>query len=397
MKQVLSDTKIRNAKPSEKARKLSDGGGLYLLVSLTGAKSWRLKYRLSGKEFLYVIGQYPAVSLKDARVARDAARALIKEGTHPLQQRRLDALRRSSDTQNTFRAVATNWIEKNAARWSGTYGNQVRRAMQHDVFPIIGDLPIKQVTAAHILAVLKQLEQRGAISVALLVRGWCSQIFRLASANLLVNGDPASALRGAIQRSKVKHHAHIAENELPELLEALSKYAGYRETSIALRLMLYTFVRTSELRKAEWQEFDLANSVWRIPEHRMKMRETHLVPLSAQAVSLLRELQTWSGARPYLFPNHRRPTAPMSATTLNRALERMKYGGRLSAHGFRGTASTILYAHGHPSHVIERQLAHSERNKSKAAYNHAQYFPERVALMQWWADRVDSSAAAIQG
>lgn len=258
------------------------------------------------------------------------------------------------------------------------------------MFPYVGKLPIRSVTSAHLLEIVRRIEARGAVTVALLVRQWSSAIFRYAVATLRADGDPAAALKGAIHRPKVEHHKPLSRSEIVSFIGAVDKYGGYRTTVIALRLMLLTFVRTVELRKGEWSEFDLQNAEWRIPAERMKMREPHVVPLSEQAVVLLRELQTYTGGRGLLFPNYRNPKECMTATTLNRALERMGFNGKgsigFSAHGFRATASTLLNEMGYRSDVIERQLAHSERNKVRASYNHAEYMEERRSMMQDWAD-----------
>ena len=277
-----------------------------------------------------------------------------------------------------------------ATGWTSYYLRQVQRFLELDVFPHVGKLPIRSVKAAHLLEIIRRIEGRDAKTVALLVRQWSSAIFRYAIATQRADGDPAAALKGAIQRSKVEHHKPLSRAQIVEFINELDNYGGYRTTVIALRLMLLTFVRTVELRKAEWSEFDLDNAEWRIPAERMKMRETHVVPLSHQALKLLRELQTYTGGRDLLFPNYRRPKDCMAPTTLNRALERMGFNGKdsigFSAHGFRSTASTMLNEMGYRSDVIERQLAHAERDKVRASYNHAEYMGERKQMMQQWAD-----------
>ncbi len=269
--------------------------------------------------------------------------------------------------------------------------------MAADVFPFVGKLPIRSVSAAHLLEILSRIEGRGAATVALLVRQWSSAVFRYAVATLRADADPAAALKGAIHRPRVQHHKPLAREQIGEFSQALEQYGGYRTTVIALRLMLLTFVRTVELRKAEWIEFDLDRAEWRIPAERMKMRESHIVPLSAQAVELLRELSSLTGGRRLLFPNYRKPNECMTATTLNRALERMGFNGKdsigFSAHGFRATASTMLNEMGYRSDVIERQLAHAERNKVRASYNQAEYLEERRQMMQAWADDIDANIA----
>lgn len=399
----LTDAKIRNTKPEAKPVKLVDGGGLYLEVRPSGAKLWRYRYRIAGKENVFAAGEYfndkrgGHVSLDEARSERDKARALVKRGIHPAHHRQAERLATHAENANTFEAVALEWIAKKKPGWTPYYLRQVERFMQADVFPKIGKLPIRSVTAAHLLEVVKLIEGRGAETVAVLVRQWASAIFRYAVATLRADSDPAAALKGAIHRPKVEHHKPMTRDQIGDFVKALDGYAGYRTTVIALRLMLLTFVRTVELRGAEWSEFDLDRAEWRIPAERMKMREPHTVPLSWQAVELLRELHTYTGGRTFLFPNYRNPKGCMTATTLNRALERMGFNGKdsigFSAHGFRATASTILNETGFRPDVIERQLAHAERDKTRASYNQAEYMPERVAMMQQWADMVDSIAA----
>jgi len=396
----LTDAKIRTSKPAPKPVKMSDGGGLHLEVRPSGAKLWRYRYRIADKENVFAIGEYPEISLAEARTERDKARALVKQGLHPSQHRRAERLSNQVANANTFEAVANEWISKKSARWTPYYQRQVENFLAADVFPFIGKLPIRHVTAAHLLEIIRRIEGRGAATVALLVRQWSSAIFRYAVATLRADSDPAAALRGAIHRPKAKHRKPLSRDQIAAFMEALEKYGGYRTTVIALRLMLLTFVRTVELRKAEWSEFDLESAEWRIPAERMKMREPHIVSLSKQAVLLLRELHTYTGGRGFLFPNYRRPGECMTATTLNRALERMGLNGKdsigFSAHGFRATASTILNEQGYRSDVIERQLAHAERDKVRASYNHAEYMDERKTMMQEWADYLDGLRKAPQ-
>ncbi len=386
----LTDAKIRNTKPADKPLKLTDGGGLYLEVRPTGTRLWRLRYRIDGKENVFAIGGYPEIGLADARDAREKAKPLIRQGIHPSHNRQAERLANSAANANTFEAVAREWIKKKAPSWTPYYLRQVERFMAADVFPFVGKLPIRNVSAAHLLEILNRIEGRGAATVALLVRQWSSAVFRYAVATLRADADPAAALKGAIHRPKVQHHKPLTRDQIAEFSKALEQYGGYRATVIALRLMLLTFVRTVELRKAEWIEFDLDRAEWRIPAERMKMREPHLVPLSTQAVELLRELATHTGGRRQLFPNLRNPSECMTATTLNRALERMGFNGKdsigFSAHGFRATASTMLNEMGFRADVIERQLAHAERNKVRASYNQAEYLEERRQMMQAWAE-----------
>ena len=387
---MLNDAKIRAAKPQSTPVKLTDGNGLYLDVRPSGSKLWRYRYRIAGKENLFAVGEYPLMSLTDARKERERARGLVKQGIHPSHHRAANLAAQVAENGNTFQCVAREWIGQRQAHWSPYYLRQVERFLAADAYPYIGALPVRAITSAHLLAILRRVERRGATSVALLLRQWLSAIFRFAVATLRADVDPAAALKGAIVRGKVEHSKPLTRKQLPAFLQALDEFAGFPTTSIALRLLMLTFVRTVELRMAEWSEFDLEAAEWRIPGERMKKRELHVVPLSAQAVELLRELRSLTGTSQYLFPNVRRPRSCMTATTLNRALERMGYGGQFSAHGFRATASTLLNEMGYRSDLIERQLAHAERNKTRASYNQAEYLPERRQMMQAWADYLDT-------
>ncbi len=395
----LTDAKIRIAKPSAQPVKLTDGRGLYLEVRPTGAKLWRYRYRIAGKENVYAIGEYfndkrtGHISLDHARHFRDEARTLVKQGIHPAHHRKEHRFAQQTEAANTFETVAREWLAQKQVAWTPQYSRQVERFLQADVFPHIGKLPIRSVTAAHLLEILRRVEAGGAKTVALLLRQWCSAIFRYAIATLRAEGDPAAALKGAIAQPRTEHHKPLSREQIVIFVKALESYGGYRTTVIALWLALLTFVRPKELRGAEWAEINLDRAEWRIPAERMKMRDPHIVPLSNQAVRLLRELHTLTGGQRWLFPNHRRPKTCMTATTLNRALERMGLNGKgsigFSAHGFRATASTILNEEGCRPDVIERQLAHKERNRTRASYNQAEYLNERRSLMKLWADMID--------
>jgi integrase len=395
---ALTDTKIRNAKPGDKPIKLTDGHGLYLEVRPTGAKLWRYRYRIGGKENLFAVGEYPALGLAEARAKRVDARELVRQGIHPAHDRRAARLAAHAAHANTFETVAREWLSKKKPGWSVYYTRQVERVLGIDLFPYVGALPIRSVTAAHVMEVVRRVEGRTAPSTALTVRQWASAIFRYAVATLRADADPAAALKGAIHRPRIKHATPLSRKEIADFARALDSYGGNRTTIIALRLMLLTFVRTKELRTAPWTELDFDRAEWRIAAQRMKMREVHIVPLSRQAVALLRELHTITGQCGFLFPNYRNPESCMAATTLNRALERMGFCGKgtigFSAHGFRATASTILNEFGFRSDVIERQLAHADRNKVRASYNQGEYLEERRAMMQQWADLTDELARA---
>jgi integrase len=389
----LTDAKVRSAKPKEKAYKLYDGGSLFLLVKPNGAKLWRYKYKLRGIENLFAIGSYPETGLLQAREARAAARKLVDAGIHPAQKKKADKLVSAADAAETFEALAREWIAKKKSGWTEGYLRQVQAVLGNDVFPHIGGIPARVVSSAQLLSIIRRVEHRGAETLAILIRQWCSAIFRYANSTLRAEGDPAAALRGAIIRPPVRHKTPLAVSEISILLTRVEASQSTPQVKLALRLLLLTFVRPVELRKADWSEFDFEGLEWRIPAERMKMRRPHTVPLSIQAVESLKELYAWSVAgRPQLFPNTRDPKRYMSITTLNRCLERLGYGGVFSAHGFRTTASTLLNEMGYRPDVIELQLAHQERNKVRASYNQAQYMPERRKMMQDWADFLEAQS-----
>jgi integrase len=416
---ITTDNHIRNAKPGAEPYKRLVGKGLYLEIRPNGAKLWRYRYRIGGKENMFALGEYPSgpipraetprqaairraagtYTLAEAVTAREEARALVKQGLHPAHQRQAQKAAQIAMNANTFEAVAAEWIGKNQVKWSGYYLHQVQSFLRADVFPKIGATPIRNVTAAQLLKILEAVHKR-APTVALLLRQWCSAIFRYGVATLRADGDPVSALRGAFHRPRTVHKTPLTRADIPTFFAALDAYGGYEQTKCALRLAMLTFVRPGELRKGEWMEFDLDRAEWRIPAERMKMRESHIVPLSVQAVTVLRELQRLTGGQRFLFPNQRRPNEHMSMTTLNRALERMKFNGTegrdFSAHGFRATASTMLNELGFRPDVIERQLAHKERNQVRSSYNRAEYLPERRQMMQAWADQVDAMARGLE-
>lgn len=389
---MLTDVKVRQVRATGKPCKLTDSNGLYLEVMPSGVKHWRYRYRISGKENLFAIGDYPEVSLQDARRARDAARELVKQGTHPSHARKKLQIDRQTDSAVTFELVAREWLAKKMEHWTSYYHKQATQCLEQNAFPRIGKAAIRNVKSADILEIMKTMEARGAETYALHLRQWCSSIFRYAVVTLRAEGDPSAALKGAIIRPKVNHCRAMDRADIRDFLRRLEGYGGNLTTVIILRLLMYLFVRTVELRKARWEEFDLDAAGWMIPAERMKMRRAHLVPLSTQAVELLTVLQGVTGAGVWLFPNFRRPTDCMSATTVNRALEHMGYpSGVWTGHDFRATASTRLHENGFSSAVIERQLAHVEGNKSKAAYNHAEYLAERRSMMQAWADWIDAT------
>ncbi|MGK8440628.1 tyrosine-type recombinase/integrase [Ectopseudomonas hydrolytica] len=381
----LTDVKIRQAKPGSSPIKMADGAGLHLEVRPNGSKLWRYRYRLDGKENTFAIGAYPDVSLADARAERDVAREHVRAGRHPSHVRQTEKATQLAENRNTFKVVAEEWIEDRLGQRSQTYRDQCRRAFVNDVYPAIGRMPMREITAAQVLAILRKMDGRGATTLALQVRQWISAVFRFGVATLRADADPAAALKGAIQRKAINHSQPMSREQLREYLAAVDRYKGHRGTVIALKLLPMLFTRTGELRCARWSEFDLDGAMWEIPAERMKMRRKHLVPLPDQAVELLRELRKVTAGE-LLFPGLRDPARPISPTTLNRALEYLDMRG-WHCHDFRATASTHLYEMGRwRSEVIELQLAHVERNKVRAAYNHAQYLEERRAMMVAWAE-----------
>ncbi len=390
----LTDTTIRNAKPGAKPKRLFDSGGLYLEVSPSGSKLWRLKYRIAKREKRLAFGIYPEVSLKDARVKRDDARKLLAAGIDPSEHRKVA----QQQDANGFEAVAREWFTKFSPSWSPDHAERVIRRLERDIFPWIGPRPIGNVTAPELLTALRRVESRGVVETAHRAMQNCSQVFRYAVATGRAERDPTADLRGALPPVKGNHFASITEPKaIGELLRAINGYQGSFATQCALRLAPLVFVRPGELRRAEWIEFDLDAAEWRIPASKMKMRVIHVVPLSSQAVSILRELYPLTGTGKYVFPGTRGKDRPMSENTVLAALRRMGYGTNdMTGHGFRSMASTILNEQGWNRDAIERQLAHAERDNVRAAYNYAEHLPERRKMMQQWADYLDKLKAGAE-
>lgn len=388
---MLTDTAIRKAKPGEKPVKLSDEKGMFLLVTPAGGKLWRMKYRHSGKEKLLALGTYPDVSLALARERRDEARKLLADGVDPGETRKAEKRARQLSAANSFEAVAREWHGKQVHTWAKKHAEDVLRRLEGNIFPALGYRPISEIEAPDLLATVRKIEARGAYDLAHRVLQVCGQVFRYGVATGRCRRDPTGDLRGALTPHKAKHQAAVRPEELPELLrkiDAYDKEAGDTLTRLALQLMAVTFVRTSELIGAKWEEFDEKAKLWIIPAARMKMKTEHLVPLSQQALAILVGLKPLSGGSEYLFPGRNRDK-PISNNTMLFALYRMGYKGKMTGHGFRAVASTLMNEAGFRSDVIERQLAHCERNEVRGAYNRAEYLPERRKLMKWWGDYLD--------
>ncbi|MBF0461265.1 MAG: tyrosine-type recombinase/integrase [Magnetococcales bacterium] len=388
----LTDTAIRAEKPRDKPFKMTDGGGMYLLVNKAG-KYFRLDYTFQGTRKTLAIGVYPEVTLKQARERRDQARRLLADGTDPSAQKKAEKAANPAET--TFETIARTWIDK-MIRPSFTEKHTllVTRRLEIDAFPAIGASQIRDLRAPDILALLEKMEQRGVIVSAHRVRQIIGQVFRFAISSGKAEFDPTSALRGALTPVKEEHHPAIVDPvAIGELLRAIDGYSGAPVSRAALRLAPLVFLRPGELRKAEWVEFDLDGAEWHIPGPRMKMKEAHTVPLSRQAVAILREILPLTGHARYVFTGARSDDRPMSENTVNAALRRMGFEvGTMTGHGFRTMACTLLNEGGFNTDWIERQLAHGERNSVRAAYNRAGHLPERRKMMQVWADYLDQLA-----
>lgn len=387
---MLTATACKNFKPLDKQYKKFDAHGLYLLVMPNGSKYWRLKYQFLKKEKHLPLGVYPEISLAEAREKQAEARKLAANGEDPtlakLKAKRVAILGQA----NNFEAIAREWLDTNRSRWDETYANRTHVLLQKDIFPLIGKMPIADITTPDILAIIRQVERRGALDVATRAKQRCAAIFQHAIETGRATINPASGMRNVVQKLPVEHRKHLPAEELPHFLALLD--ANNRDsiiTTIALRMLLLTFVRSGELRGAKWAEFDFAKSLWNIPSERMKMKSPHVVPLSKQVLALIEQLRPISGHREHLFPNAHNPRDCMSENAMGYCMNRMGYHGKASPHGFRGTASTILNEQGYRSEIIECQLAHQERDQVRRAYNHAKYLDDRRKMMQDWADYID--------
>ncbi len=389
----LTDTAVKKAKSGPSPIKLSDGKGLYLLVTEKGSKLWRWKYRVLGKEKVMPLGAYPDVSLAQARDTMGDARKLLAAGNDPMAQRKADKRARQLSAENSFSTLARRWWDHWHAIRSPRHAEYVIRRLEADVFPAIGARPIDAIEAPEVVAMVKAIAARGAIDMAKRALQTTGQVFRYAIAHGAAKRNPAIDIKpGDILPARKKtNFARLNGKELPELLRHIEGYQGSVVTRLAIKLMALTFVRTSELIGARWAEIDLDAWRWNIPAERMKMRTPHIVPLSTQAVSILKILKLVSGHGALVFPGERDHEKTMSNNTILGALARMGYKGRMTGHGFRGIASTLLHEMGFNHAHIELQLAHQERDAVSASYNHATYLLERAKMMQHWADYLDAS------
>ncbi len=387
----LSDTAIKNAKPRDgKSYKLSDEKGLYLLVTVNGGKWWRFDYRFDGNRKTLSMGTYPDTSLKQAREKRDAARKQIADGIDPGLTRKIE---KAGSIENTLAAVSLEFIEAKRNKWSASHAAHVQQCFERDVFPWIGNRPLKDLSAVEVLITLRRIVDRGSLETAARTKQFIGQAIRYGIATGRAERDVTADLRGALPSPNKGHFPAITEAKpLAQLLRDIDAYTGNFVVRTALQLQPLIFARPANLAAAEWSEFDLDAAEWRIAADKMKMKEAHIVPLSKQAIALLRDIYPLTGSSRYVFASNQGKAGNephISRESIGAAIRRMGYQGQHTAHGFRTTASTMLHEQGFHSDMIERQLSHGERNRVKAAYNRAQHLPERVEMLQAWADYLD--------
>jgi len=388
----LTELKIKNTKPKKKPYKLYDGNGLYLRVMPTGSKYWRYDYRFNKKPKTLSIGVYPNISLKVAREKRFEARKLLDEHKDPSLEKQKAKLTAHLNSENTFEAVARDWYETHLGKWKPRYAQEIIKRLEEDIFPNLGHYPITDIEAPLLLAVIRKIEGRGAIELAKRQRQKCSEIFRHGIACGMCNRDPAHDITAALKSVKTNHYACIEIDELPKLLDEISMNRArlYITTQNALKLMLLTFVRTSELINATWDEIDLERKEWIIPAERMKMGNPHIVPLSDQAIKILEDQKIIAGHWPLVFPSSVKPKQSISNNTILGGLKRLGYHKRMTGHGFRALAmSAIKEKLGYRHEVVDRQLAHAPKSKIDRAYDRAKFLDERCIMMQDWADYID--------
>lgn len=388
----LTELAIRTLKPKDKLYRVADSNGLCLEVTPAGGKLWRWRYYFNTKPQMLALGRYPDVSLAEARSKRDAARKQLQSGRHPTREKRADKLRRMTEGENTFVRVALHYLSVKQKGLNEKYRTQCKLRLEQHVFPLIGDLPLTEITIPDVVRVVEKMGQRGTIETARRMKQLMNQIFRYAAQRGLCPHNPAADLRDILPSIKEKHHACIHPSELPELMKAINAYQGDTLTVAAMKLLALTFVRTGELIGAKWPEIDWQKQEWHVPAERMKMKRPHIVPLSRQAIIILKALQKLTGHREHIFHSGASKSKHISNGAILMALRRMGYYRRMTGHGFRSLASTILNEKGYAPDVIERQLAHEENDKIRAAYNRAEYLPERRKMMQDYADFLDEAA-----
>ena len=375
--------------------RLWDGGGLYLELSKNGSKYWRLKYRFAGKEKTFAIGVFPDVTLAEAREARDKAKRLLKQHIDPSQEKQKQKRQIYKQAGETFQHLAEHWYERQKQNWTVQHAEKTWRRIEMHVLPSIGNIPVTELKAQDIIRCVQRIEDSGAADIAKRAFQNIKRILDYAVIQQALTHNFTNSIRqqDILRRVKVKHNPYLEAHELPKYLKAVEGYEGELQTKLALKLMMLVFIRHKELLNTRWEEFIFDRSEWRIPAKRMKMDKPHIVPLSRQSMEILKRLKQLNGMFEFVFPQKRNPRKPMSNGTMTNALHKMGYKGKLTVHGMRGTASTILNEHGFNPDAIELQQSRQDQNKVRASYNHANYMDERRQMMQWWADYIDEVGA----
>lgn len=382
----LTARQVDTSKPKDKPYKLSDGGGLYLLVNPNGSRYWRLKYRIAGKEKLLALGVYPDITLAEARQKRADAKKVLAAGGDPGQEKQEEKQAKEQAVANSFERLAMEWHSHKSTSWSEGYAEHLLMYLKKDIFPFIGQKAITDISQVEMLNVLRKMEQRGVLDKLKKTRQACRQIFTYAIITGRAEHNPVSDLAGALKSPKQQHYPHLLVDQIPDFLRALSEYSGSTITRNATRLLMLTGLRTIELRASEWVDIDFDKGVWNVPAERMKMRRPHLVPISTQVRELLEEIYQLTGRGKYVFPGRNDAGKPMSEASINQVIKRIGYDGKATGHGFRHTMSTILHEQGYNTAWIETQLAHVDKNSIRGTYNHAQYLDGRREMLQWYAD-----------
>lgn len=386
----LTAVEVKASKPKEKAYKLSDGGGMYLEIFPNGTKSWRMKYRIGGKEKRVVFGVYPTVSLAEARAKREDAKRILAAGGDPGQEKQVEKQAKVMAVSNSFERIAIEWHEHKKPNWSVGYAEDILEYLRKDIFPFIGSRAVTDIKPAEMLAVLRKMENRGVLDKLKKTRQACRQIFTYAVITGRAENNPVVDLASALKAPKQKHFPHLLVQQLPDFIRAVKGYSGSTMTRSATLLLMLTGLRTIELRASEWADIDFDKDVWSIPAERMKMRRPHIVPVSIQVKTLLEEIHLLTGRGRYVFPGRNDAGKPMSEASINQVIKRIGYDGKATGHGFRHTMSTILHEQGYNTAWIETQLAHVDKNSIRGTYNHAQYLDGRREMLQWYADYMDA-------
>ncbi len=380
---------IKKAKPREKVYSLGDGNGLSLIVEPNGSKGWRFRYQFNGKSKMISLGIYPVITLNEAREKRDNARKLVANGIDPSEARKEERNKVSGQSENTFKKITLEWFNGRKDRWSEGYRDDMMEAFENDVFPYIGDRPIAEIKPLELLEVLSIMEKRGVTEKLKKVRQRCGEVWKYAIITGRAEYNPAPDLASAFIPHQRENYPYLLADELPEFLSSVDKYQGSQIVRTALNILMLTGLRPGELRKSEWSFIDFESRTWKLPEKIMKMGRVHVVPMSDQVISLLRQIQPISGDYQYIFPSRTNHKKHLSEMAINTMIGRMGYRGRATGHGFRHTMSTILHEKGFNTAWIELQLAHVDKNSIRGTYNHALYLEGRREMMQWYADYID--------